>query len=204
MRRWHVLVGIIVLAAALWFILSQPKTSAERAMANYGEDLMSLSKKYKVPWKYLMALTVLECSGDKPCPSRLERHVFEQLQQLRDGKKKRYGAVQQSDIDDAGDEALKNLASSWGPFQVMGYHCIQSEVTVAQLRSDEGLDHAVRWINANYGDRLRKQEWQDAFHIHNTGKPFPKSGSPTTHDPQYVFRGIALMEEFENMRKKKQ
>ena len=204
MRRWHVLVGLIAIVIVLWFLLSQPKTSTERSMRHYGDELMSLSKKYKVPWKYLMALTILECSGDKPCPSRFEKGVFEKLQQLRDGKKKRYGAVKRSDIDDASDEALKNLASSWGPFQIMGYHCIQSGVTIAQLRSDEGLDHAVRWINSTYGERLRKQEFQDAFHIHNTGKPFPQNGSPTTHDPQYVFRGISLMEEFESMRTKKQ
>lgn len=204
MRRWHVLVGIIVIPFALWTLLEQPKTSVEHSWNNYNTDLSTLAKKNNVPWKYLMALTVLECSGEKPCPSRFEKHVFEQLQRVRNGTKKKYGSIERSDISDASDEALKNLASSWGPFQIMGYHCIKDGITVAQLRSDDGLKHAVHWINTSYGTRLRKQEFQDAFHIHNTGKPFPKSGSPTTHDPQYVFRGITLMEEFQRMQAEKQ
>lgn len=204
MRRWHVLVGFIAIGFIIWASVSKPKTSVERSMRNYSEQLNMLSKKYNIPWKYLMALTVLECSGEKPCPSRFEKHVFEQLQRVREGKRKRYGSLRRSDITDATDADLKNLASSWGPFQIMGYHCIKDGITVAQLRSEEGLKHAVHWINTSYGTRLRKQEFQDAFHLHNTGKPFPKSGAPTTHDPQYVFRGISLMDEFERMQTKKQ
>ena len=151
-----------------------------------------------------MALTVLECSGEKECSSRFDKHEYEQLLRLQEGKKKKHGQISKSDIEDANEETLKNLSSGWGPFQIMGYRSTFDGITVEQLRSKDGLAQAVRWINTNYGDRLRKQEFQDAFHIHNTGKPFPKSGSPTTHDPQYVFRGISLMKEFEDMRSKNQ
>jgi hypothetical protein len=200
MRRWHVLVAICIISSISFWFWTKPQNKNERAMKNYSTELMTLSKKHKVPWKYLMALTILECSGKDPCSSRFEKHVFEKLKKLQDGKIKKYGALRRSDIDDASDDALKNLSSSWGPFQIMGYHCIKEGITVGQLRSTEGLSYAVQWINKNYGERLRKQEFQDSFHIHNTGKPFPKSGTPSTHDPQYVFHGISLMKEFEDMR----
>ena len=201
MRRWHVLVIICISLFLGNMIFKNPKTKVERAMSNYGSTLEILAKKHKLPWNYLMALTILECSGESSCPSRYEKHVFEQLEKLRDGSINKYGTLQRKDISDASDEALKNLASSWGPFQIMGYHCIQEGITVAQLRSEQGLDYAVQWIEKSYGNRLRKHEFQDAFHLHNTGKPFPQSGTPTTHDPQYVFRGISLMKEFESMQK---
>ena len=204
MQRWHVLVGVIALSTSLWFFLSQPKTSVERAMNNYSEELLPLSKKYKLPWKFLMALVVLECSGETECSPRFDKHEYEQLQRLKEGKKKKHGQLSRSDIENASEETIKNLSSSWGPFQIMGSRSVFKGITVEQLHSEEGLAKAVQWIDSSYGERLRKQEFQDAFHIHNTGTPFPKSGSPSTHDPQYVFRGISLMKEFEDMRTKNQ
>ena len=35
-----------------------------------------------------------------------------------------------------------------------------------------------------------------AFHLHNTGKPYPADGQPTTFHPDYVQRGMAYMRKF--------
>jgi len=45
---------------------------------------------------------------------------------------------------------------------------------------------------------LREDRYKDAFHMHNTGHLYPKSGKPRTHDPYYVAKGLAHIEYFEN------
>ena len=100
-------------------------------------------------------------------------------------------------IADASDEALKNLAKSWGPFQLMGYKCLHLDVKVKDLRGDDALDWGAKWIKLEYGHLLRKKRYKDAFHYHNTGKTYPKSGIPKTHDPKYVDNGLKYMAYFE-------
>jgi hypothetical protein len=142
----------------------------------------------------------LECGGKKPAGSRFEKHVFKRLKEVRDGTRTNYENVKAHHLQDASDAALKNLATSWGPFQLMGYKCILLNVKIKDIRGPNAVHYGAKWINLAYGTRLRKGQYKDCFHIHNTGRPYPSNGRPKTHDPQYVPRGLSAIEKYENAR----
>jgi len=165
---------------------------------NYGDEIANISKKLNLPYPYLMSLAVLECSGNKPAGNRFEKHVFNQLKKVRDGKQRKFENIYQKDLAEINDDGLKNLATSWGPFQLMGYKVIPLGLTIRDIREeDEAAFHAAEWIKKEYGHFLSKKKWKDAFHYHNTGKRFPLNGRSSTHDPYYVSDGVKYMKHFD-------
>ena len=168
----------------------------ERTMANYSEDVTRHAATYQLPAEYFLALIVLESSGRKIIPPRFEPHVYERLKEVKQGKRNSYEHVTQAHLADATDDALKNLASSWGPFQLMGYKCLLLDVKVKDIRGPEAVFWGIHWMNLTYGRELKAGNFRDAFHIHNTGRKFPRSGRSRTHDPAYVERGLKYMKQF--------
>lgn len=160
----------------------------------YGEEIDEFAEKHKLPPEYFKALIMLETSGRKKIPSRYEDHVFDQLKAVQNKKRKRYEHVTYKRIKNASDDALKNLASSWGPFQIMGYKCLELGITIQDLRGDYAIQHGMHWIKDNYGTMLKKKQFKDAFHYHNTGRRVPKDGKPLTHNPNYIINGLKYME----------
>lgn len=173
------------------------KAGASAALDNYRDDVWRAAQKYNLDYSYLMSLLMLECSGKRPAGSRFEPHVFKRLKQVRDGQKSNYENVTAKHLKGASDDALRNLATSWGPFQLMGYKCILLNVNIRDIRGPQGIDHGAKWINLTYGESMRRSQFKDCFHMHNTGQPYPKTGMPRTHDPQYVPRGMAMMNQFD-------
>ncbi|HEY8405008.1 MAG TPA: hypothetical protein VIK71_10405 [Flavobacteriales bacterium] len=164
---------------------------------NYKSEMTEVALELGLPYEYLMALTVLECGGNKPAGNRFEKHVFNQLKKVRDGQREKYENIRQEHLKGLDDEELKNLATSWGPFQLMGYKVIPLGVNVAHLRNDRtGIPIAAKWIKEEYGHFLERGKWKDAFHFHNTGKRFPLNGKPKTHNPYYVSDGLKHMKYF--------
>jgi|694.fasta_scaffold72345_4 hypothetical protein len=164
---------------------------------NYKEEMQSIAGKLDLPYEYLMALAVLECGGNKPAGHRFEKHVYNQLKDVRDGKRKKYENIRQEDLADLDDEGLKNLATSWGPFQLMGYKVIPMKLNIVDIREEEDAAfYAAKWIKEEYGHFLTKKKWKDAFHYHNTGKRFPLNGRSRTHNPYYVSDGVKYMKYF--------
>ena len=184
------------------YIVNKSQRELEQVEENYGREVDSLCKKLDLPSSYMKALIMLECSGDKPVDARFEEHVFARLQQVRDGKKKKLENLKTKHLRGMSDEALKNLARSWGPFQVMGYKSVQMKITIQDLRGEKAVYWGIKWINKDYGKLLRKKKYKDAFHFHNTGRHFPSDGESLTHDPQYVTRGLKYMEYFDNLKEK--
>ncbi|MDP2176104.1 MAG: hypothetical protein Q8K70_09380 [Bacteroidota bacterium] len=178
------------------------KQGVEVLIENYGESINEAAETFDLPANYLKALCMMECGGAKKIKPRFEKHVFKRLKQVRDGKLNNYEHVTKDMVEDASDEALKNLASSWGPFQLMGYKCLLLDIKIKDIRGDDGVYYGVKWIDLTYGKYLRQKRFKDAFHIHNAGKPFPKSGISKTHHPQYVNKGIKYMAVFDKMAKK--
>ena len=168
----------------------------ELAEYNYGDEVREYAQKFDLPPEYLLALIVLECSGEASPGSRFEKGVYKKLIALRDGERKKFEQIRQEDLADASDESIKNLATSWGPFQLMGYKCLGLDVEVSDIRGSDALYHGVRWINEEYGRMLRKKHFKDAFHYHNAGSRYPLIGKPRTHDPNYVSNGLRFMEYF--------
>lgn len=160
---------------------------------NYGKQIDSLATVFDVSSSYLKALICLECSGRKTFTPRFEKRVFESLKEVRDGVYDHFGTIKTAQLSDASDAAIKNLASSWGPFQLMGYQCIELGVNVKDIRGDKSLYWGTYWVNRRYGKYIRQNKFKDAFHIHNTGKPYPILGKPYTYDPNYIKNGLMYM-----------
>jgi hypothetical protein len=172
-------------------------TSLEWCEQNYGEQMQEIATEMDLPYSYLMSLAVLECSGEKPAGQRFERHVFNELMKVKAGKRKKYEMATREKLEPMDEEEIRALATSWGPFQLMGYKVFELDLSIEDLSSDDdACYHGARWIKKQYGSYLKKNKWKDAFHIHNTGKRFPLSGHPKTHDPYYVSDGIRYMKFF--------
>lgn len=175
----------------------------QRTLMNYGAQVSKAADTTGLPSSYLLALIVLESGGKKMIPHRFEPHVMKKLKEVKSGKRSRYERVEPVHLSDAGDEALKNLASSWGPFQIMGYKCFELPgIKVADLRGEQAVIQGARWIEQDYGHLLREKRYKDAFHYHNTGKLYPIVGPPRTYHPHYVAHGLKYMEDFERRMRK--
>lgn len=171
----------------------------QRTLDNYQQEVDSIGDSFEVDPDYLLALIVLECSGRLRFEPRLENHVFEQLKDTRDGKRS-FGSIKKQTIQDANDDALKNLATSWGPFQLMGYQCIELDVTVSDIRGQHAIYWGTYWIYKRYAKQLKAKDFSNAFHIHNSGRKIPEDGRHITHDPTYVKRGLEYMKYFKQKR----
>ena len=122
---------------------------------------------------------------------RFEHHVCKRLKQVKEGRRSRYEHVRKKHLADATSEAIENLATSWGPFQI---------IRVKDLRGDSSLYWVVKWIAREYGNYIRQGKYKDAFHFHNAGTPFPRNGKPRTYDTKYVERGMGFIEYFNRSR----
>jgi hypothetical protein len=203
------LVTILVLLFALYFTFRKSSEKAlqltpdvmenvvDRTLRNYGTEVLKHAKTHQLPPEYLLALIILESSGRKIIPPRFEPHVFERLKEVKNNQRAAYEHVTPEHLADATHEALKNLASSWGPFQLMGYKCLLLDIKVKDIRGNDAIYWGIHWIDLTYGRELRNGKYKDAFHIHNTGRRHPLVGKPFTHDPNYVTRGLEYMKAFE-------
>jgi len=169
---------------------------------NYGEKVEKYAHQFGLNASYLKALISLECSGRVHFKERFEPKVYTSLKNVRDKKTKKYGSIRYETIKDASDDALRNLASSWGPFQLMGYQSIELGVNVADIRGNNAVYWGIYWINKRYGTYLKKHKYKDAFHIHNTGRPMPWHGKSFTYDPNYINNGIKYINYFDLIKKK--
>lgn len=172
------------------------KGGPDMVLKNYGAAIDSAANIFGVSSSYLKALCLLECSGKKKFQQRFEEHVYRKLKKVKFKELSNYEHVTPEMLQDANDEALKNLASSWGPFQLMGYKCLLLDIKIRDIRGDDAVFYGVKWIDLTYGETLKEKKFKDAFHIHNTGSPFPSNGSPKTYDPNYCNRGLKYMDWF--------
>ncbi len=166
------------------------KEAVENLLKNYGKRVKVLSKKFDVPASYLLALIMLESSGRKKVPARYEKNVYKKLLRVKQGKLKSFENITTKDLKKTSRRTLKKLSCSYGPFQIMGYKSFFLKIPLKKLTGKYNMYYAVKWIKLTYGKSLKEKNYKDAFHIHNTGKKYPKIGRPTTHNPRYVQEGL--------------
>jgi hypothetical protein len=169
------------------------------AIKNYKQEVDTLAAKFDLPPDFLMALIILESSGRKKVPARYEAGTYNKLKMLQDGKIDKFEDITKSDLKGVKDKTLKVMASSHGPFQIMGYKKYFLKIPIDSLTGKKNMFFAVKWINLSYGDMLRKGEFKDAFHFHNAGKRYPLTGGPMTHDPKYVENGLSYQKYFKQV-----
>jgi hypothetical protein len=198
--KWLIILGLI--AVALYWLSNQkvdPEiylSSVDLTRQNYAEQVDKICKEMDLPPAYFKALIVLECSGKYPPKSRYERHVYRKLRDVKRGKRKRYGRFTKKDLQKYSDKTLKGFATSWGPLQVMGYQTVDMKIPLHWLKEEFALYYSIRWVKKVYGKYLKQGRFEDAFHIHNTGKPKPLVGT-RTYDPNYLEKGMKYMKIFE-------
>jgi hypothetical protein len=178
------------------------KIKLDRAYNNNASLIIKECKLYNYNSAYFLALSVLESSGKKTPNKRFEKKVYQHLIGVRDGRYKTFGSIKRKKLKGISDGGIKNLATSWGPFQLMGYQAFELGVFVNDIRGKEAIHHGIKWCNQRYGKYLKKKDYANAFHIHNTGKPIPLSGKPYTHDPNYIDNGLRYMAYFDAQLKK--
>ncbi len=176
--------------------ISIQQTVVEKTYNNYGQQAIKAGKMYDLPPEYLLALIVLESSGRKIVPQRFESHVFRKLDAVARGRMSRLEGITAEQLIGKSDGQLKQLASSWGPFQIMGYKSYEIDVSIQDLQGRNAVMNGAKWIDKNYGKQLRDSNLKDAFHIHNTGRPYPKFGPAKTYHKDYVPKGLKYAEEF--------
>jgi len=175
------------------------QTTAEKTYKNYREQTAAAAKKYDLPQEYLLALIVLESSGRKIVPHRFEKHVYAKLDAVARSKQSDLEGITSKQLYGMSVGNMKKLASSWGPFQIMGYKSFEIGADIDDLHGTNAVKTGAQWIDKNYGEYLRAGHFKDAFHIHNTGKQYPKISPPKTYNKNYVPKGLKYMDEFRKM-----
>ena len=101
-------------------------------------------------------------------------------------------AGQASELFRLADEALRELASSWGFTQIMGFHLIGRQGTVRDLVEPRFHYHFANQLLAEFAESYRldlAREFEELFRCWNTGQPDGR-----TADPAYARNGLRRME----------
>ena len=86
------------------------------------------------------------------------------------------------------DEARRELASSWGLTQIMGYHLVGRSGTVRDLLEPGFHFRLALELLAQFAERYQldlRREFAEMFRCWNTGQPYGE-----TFDPNYVEKGL--------------
>ncbi len=90
------------------------------------------------------------------------------------------------------DEALRDLATSWGFTQIMGYHMVGRDGTPRDLLEPPFHFHLALVLLGEFAERYQldlTREFEEMFRCWNTGQPYGE-----TFDPAYVKTGLCRME----------
>jgi len=94
------------------------------------------------------------------------------------------------------DEALRELATSWGLTQIMGYHLVGRKGTVRDLLEPRFHFRLGLELLAQFAERYQldlAREFAEMFRCWNTGQPYGPPHGPPTYDPNYVENGLRRM-----------
>ncbi|TAM79165.1 MAG: hypothetical protein EPN47_19345 [Acidobacteria bacterium] len=109
-----------------------------------------------------------------------------------------FAEIYSSQIQKASDAALRELATSWGYTQIMGYHMVGRPGDVRQLL-DPGFHFRMAvWLLSEFAVDFHldpAEDFAEMFRCWNTGRP---NGS--TYDPSYVDKGLERMELYRQLR----
>jgi len=103
-----------------------------------------------------------------------------------------FRADQAGELSRLADEALRELASSWGFVQIMGYHVMGRHGTVRDLLQPRFHYHLANQLLAEFAQSYQLdlgREFEELFHCWNTGRPDGR-----TTDPAYAENGLMRME----------
>ena len=103
-----------------------------------------------------------------------------------------FAAAHRPALETLEDEALRELATSWGYTQVMGYHLVGRPGTVRDLVEPRFHFRLALELLAEFAERYQLDlaaEFEELFRCWNTGQPYGQ-----TTDPSYVANGLRRLE----------
>ena len=95
------------------------------------------------------------------------------------------------------DDQLRQLATSWGHTQIMGYHMIGRAGTVKDLLEPRFHYRIAVELLSRFAEQYEldlRAEFEKLFRCWNTGRPDGK-----TYDPAYVENGMRRMKLFRDI-----
>jgi len=101
-------------------------------------------------------------------------------------------------IQKAPDDALRELATSWGYTQIMGYHMVGRPGGVRQLLDTSFHFRMAIWLLSEFAVDFHldtAHDFAELFCCWNTGRPHGR-----TYDPAYVEKGLGRMEIYRQLR----
>lgn len=101
-------------------------------------------------------------------------------------------------IQKAPDDALRELATSWGYTQIMGYHMVGRPGGVRQLLDPRFHFRMAIWLLSEFAVDFHldtANDFAELFCCWNTGRPHGR-----TYDPAYVEKGLGRMEIYRQLR----
>jgi hypothetical protein len=174
----------------------------------YGPAIAAACDVSSVPPAFLAALIANESGGNENA-KRIEHGVLASLWEVLLGRTAAYGSIKRLDLvayvagvtiptinapanlpSDA-FQRLDALAASWGLTQIMGYHAIEFDVTIANLASPEGNLSLATHMLAKFAAQFQldvTKDFEPLFRCWNGGHP-----TAATFDPQYVPHGLERM-----------
>ena len=171
----------------------------------------------------LLAALVANESGLNESAARFEPAVFGELAFVLTGRKAAFGSIGAQDLGEwlgrvsmdksnggrlspqaAVVLALQNLATSWGPTQIMGYQAVAGKYDLSELPNLQTHFHRAVAMLEDFGRRFNIRQpdsfadfpavAQIYFTCWNTGSPNGK-----TFDPHYAANGLARMSLYEEL-----
>jgi hypothetical protein len=103
-----------------------------------------------------------------------------------------FGDAHRGQLARTPDEALRELATSWGLTQIMGYHLVQRAGTPRDLIEPRFALRLTLELLAEFAERFElhlARDFAEMLRCWNTGQPYG-----ATTDPAYVDKGLRRME----------
>ena len=102
-----------------------------------------------------------------------------------------FGANHAEELAELEDDVLRELATSWGFTQIMGYHVVGRGRNVRDLLDPDLHYRIALELLAEFAHDYKldvQSEFEEMFRCWNTGQPYGK-----TYDPAYVEKGMRRM-----------
>ncbi len=180
----------------------QALRKAKQIFERFGSRIHLACPNSIVPEDFLGGFIGVEAGIDhngliKESATRFEPGVYHHLLAVRDGLLSSYNKIHRGDIAGLSDDAIHNLATSWGVTQIMGWHLIHNlKGKIADLRDPEKhLFYAVELLVLTAGPHLKTRNFGNVLRIWNSG-----SANGKTFDPHYVENALAVKAEYAKLR----
>jgi hypothetical protein len=109
-----------------------------------------------------------------------------------------FADIHSGEVAQASDDALRELATSWGYTQIMGYHMVGRPGDVHQLLEPHFHFRMAVWLLSEFAVDYHLdagRDFAEMFCCWNTGRPHGR-----TFDPDYVANGLRRMQIYRQLR----